>query len=129
MAHLETDTQWDGNETLGKVFVVLVCGLICWVCIIHCCNASLQHRSASFPSVAGRMTEYYWNDFGTAGETELIVEYNYAVNGQRYFGHRKRFSWRHFESESKEAVALARSWTRPQDSTRVGRGRRSDAVC
>ena len=56
------------------------------------------------------MTDYHWDDFGTVGETELVVEYNYVVDGRRYFGNRKRFAWRHFSSGSKDAVARANSW-------------------
>ncbi len=76
----------------------------------HCFKARKQYLAASYPHVMGRMSKWEIDEFGTDGEWQLLVEYNYSVNGRRYFGTRKRFAWRHFNSESPAAQALARSW-------------------
>lgn len=79
-------------------------------------DARLQHRAASFPFVIGQMTGYEWIDSGFSPcgppvkRDGLNVEYTYSVDGDRYFGTRKRFAWRQFGSGSPAAIALAKSW-------------------
>ena len=97
-------------------FAALLLGCIWWSCFNYLFDARLQYRAASFPHVDGLMTEYIWiepiaDPCGPGQLHEgLNVEYNYAVNGRRYFSTRKRFAWRQFDSKSAAAKALARSW-------------------
>jgi hypothetical protein len=106
----DLDSSDERNGPLEILIVTLVLAFVWWKCAGYLFDAHLQYRAAKFPSVQGKMTRYYWNEFGMVGESELQVEYNYAVNGQRYFGTRKRYAWRHFGSGSDEAIKLARSW-------------------
>jgi hypothetical protein len=94
----------------GKIIAVLVALFVAAACCQYGCDARDQFEARSFPHVVGQMTRHAWNEFGTDGESELLVEYNFTVDGQRYFGDCKRFAYRHFSSESDAAIALARSW-------------------
>lgn len=121
-----TETYSGAGKWVGWAFGILVLAAIWLNCISYFVDARRQYRSASFPSVAGKMTDYYWveDTFNPCGfalgrqwdgqrpqETSgLNVEYNYVVNGRRYFGYHPRFAPRRFSSGSREAVALANSW-------------------
>ena len=80
-------------------------------------DARLQYRSAPFPSVDGRMTDYFWieDTFSPCGpavkqsEPGLNVEYNYSVDGRRYFGYRKRFAERRSCKLSMDALLTAQA--------------------
>jgi hypothetical protein len=116
---LQPTDKPSGPGAIGWIFLILVLGVIWSQSVGYFFAAHLQYRSATFPSVDGRMTVHYWveddgfNPCGVAARKEevgLNVEYNYAVNGRRYFGYRKRFAPRRFSSGSAAAIALAQSW-------------------
>lgn len=103
----KSDDEYQGP--LVWILLTLFCAYGWFASFGYFFDAAKQYRAEDYPFVMGRMTEYEWVDVGDVG-TELVVAYDYTVDRTTYHGSRKRFVWRHFRSQSNEAVALARSW-------------------
>jgi hypothetical protein len=78
-------------------------------CASHLLKARYQYAAKDYPSVMGMMTRYENVDIGMVS-SQLEVEYEYVVGGQKYHGNRFRFLKRPYRVGTDDAKKLAARW-------------------
>lgn len=73
-------------------------------------SALLQWRSEGFSRVEGEMTKCELDDFGTDGESQLVVAYRYQVDGREYLGNTLCFAVRLFGTSDELHERRAKFW-------------------